>query len=322
MPESFGARLRRRREERQMPLAAVADETKIKLSLLEALERDDVSQWPAGIFRRAFVRAYAHAIGFDPDVAVREFLEHHPDPGEPVETVSAGPSETEGARTQAPPTRLRHIVGSAIGSLSRRRPAPPARDGSVAGEPLLHPPAPAEPDLTVPAEPPVNVPPSSDPDLEAVARLCTALGRVEGADEVQSLLQEAAGLLGATGLVVWLWDALAEVLRPALTHGYSATVVAQLPAVTRDADNATAAAYRLAQTCVINGTDHASGALAVPLLTPSGCAGVLALELPRGAEQTASVRAAATILAALLAQLTGRPQPADLRQSEPTSRRA
>ncbi|MBA3890731.1 MAG: helix-turn-helix domain-containing protein [Gemmatimonadaceae bacterium] len=79
--QSFGARLRQRREERHIRLIAIADQTKIKLSLLQALERDDVSHWPSGIFRRAYVRTYAQFIGLDPDVVVREFLEALPTPG-------------------------------------------------------------------------------------------------------------------------------------------------------------------------------------------------------------------------------------------------
>jgi hypothetical protein len=43
MPESFGARLRERRERQHVALATIAEQTKIKLSLLEALERDDYS---------------------------------------------------------------------------------------------------------------------------------------------------------------------------------------------------------------------------------------------------------------------------------------
>src|SRR6266571_1621198 len=80
MSESFGARLRQQRERQQIALITIAEQTKIKLSLLDALERDDVSHWPAGIFRRAFIRAYAHAIGLEPDVVLREFLELYPDP--------------------------------------------------------------------------------------------------------------------------------------------------------------------------------------------------------------------------------------------------
>jgi transcriptional regulator with XRE-family HTH domain len=66
MPESFGARLRQRRERQQISLTTIAEQTKTQLSLLEALERDDVSHWPAGTFRRAFIRAYTHAIGPSP----------------------------------------------------------------------------------------------------------------------------------------------------------------------------------------------------------------------------------------------------------------
>ena len=45
--------------------------------------------------------------------------------------------------------------------------------------------------------------------------------------------------------------------------------------------------------------------LVVPLLTPTGCAGVLALELRHGGERLESIRAAVTILAAQLSALVG-----------------
>jgi transcriptional regulator with XRE-family HTH domain len=77
--ESFGARLRRERERRQIALPSIAANTKISLGLLQALERDDLSRWPSGIFRRAFIRAYAEAAGLDPGVITHEFLERYPD---------------------------------------------------------------------------------------------------------------------------------------------------------------------------------------------------------------------------------------------------
>ena len=82
MDGSFGARLRLQRERQQVPLTTIADQTKIKIALLEGLERDDVSHWPTGIFRRSYVRAYAQAIGLEPDPVVREFLIRYPDPFE------------------------------------------------------------------------------------------------------------------------------------------------------------------------------------------------------------------------------------------------
>ncbi len=80
MAETFGARLRYERERRQIALKSIAESTKIGLPLLVGLERDDVSRWPAGIFRKSFIRSYAEAIGLDADAIVREFVERYPDP--------------------------------------------------------------------------------------------------------------------------------------------------------------------------------------------------------------------------------------------------
>jgi transcriptional regulator with XRE-family HTH domain len=76
----FGQRLRLERERRRITLASIAANTKISLYLLEGLERGQLSRWPSGIFRRSFIRAYAEAIGLDPDEVMREFLERFPDP--------------------------------------------------------------------------------------------------------------------------------------------------------------------------------------------------------------------------------------------------
>jgi transcriptional regulator with XRE-family HTH domain len=93
MTDSFGARLKREREQRQIALADIAAHTKIKASLFEELERDDASHWPTGIFRRSFIRSYAKALGLDADVVVREFLERFPDPAaEPPAEAAKAPA--------------------------------------------------------------------------------------------------------------------------------------------------------------------------------------------------------------------------------------
>ena len=76
---NFGRRLRDQRERAQITLSEIAAATKIKRSLFEELERGDVSAWPGGIFRRAFVRAYASAIGLSPESVVEEFTQVFPD---------------------------------------------------------------------------------------------------------------------------------------------------------------------------------------------------------------------------------------------------
>jgi hypothetical protein len=270
---------------------------------LEALERDDLSHWPEGIFRRAFVRAYAHAIGLEPDIVVREFLEAHPDPIEVVATASAGsalaPGVDGGWVSAGPPTRFRYLVGTAIDSLSRLR---------VGTGPKS---TPAVETLTPADYIPVRALSPAEPDLLAAAHLCTELGRIDETRETAPLLEEAARILDAVGLIVWVWDPQTTELAPALAHGYSDKVLAQLPRVKRDADNATAAAFRSAQTCVVDGSDLASGALVAPLMTPAGCVGVLAIELQHASTQRESVRALVTIFAAQLARLVGAARPAE-----------
>jgi transcriptional regulator with XRE-family HTH domain len=98
--DSFGRRLRIERERRKIPLTSVADNTKISINLLEGLERDDLSRWPAGIFRRSFLRVYAEALGLDAEPLLREFLTLFPDPSEPqrdVRGVEASPRTDESA---------------------------------------------------------------------------------------------------------------------------------------------------------------------------------------------------------------------------------
>ncbi|HEU4939633.1 MAG TPA: helix-turn-helix domain-containing protein [Vicinamibacterales bacterium] len=383
MPETFGARMREQRERQQVALSTIAEQTKIKVSLLEALEHDDVSRWPSGIFRRAFVRAYAHAIGLEPDAVLREFLDVYPDPPEVFADALAGNSD-DGRATDAAPTRFKYLVASAIGSVSRLRARSPHKEESVLQTvaPMPHrtdhleslsvqtqivveeePPSTAvaavgdeEPTvkmmlpvpgdeatvkMTPPApqierhvEPAVPVTPDSqpavapepvvqahlsirpaeshDPDLLAVAHLCTELGCVQTTADVPPLLNEMTRILDAVGVIIWMWDPIANELRPALSHGYSDRVVAQLPRVERDTNNATAAAFRAVRTCVVKGDDIDNGALAAPLIGPGGCFGVLAIELPERREEREPVRAAAMIFAAQLATLIGTAQPMDV----------
>jgi transcriptional regulator with XRE-family HTH domain len=396
MEMSFGARLRQHREERCVALSTIATQTKIKITLLEGLERDNISHWPGGIFRRSYLRAYADAIGLDADKVVREFLALYPDPTDEVSAVEAMASALPNRR---PPTRLTYLISSAISALpSLRAPQPSARaslspsqlasSGEEATEaslvvaddfalatdpvaidqtdPLLSPPLdhqplldlgtdslpflPRHPDVLMDATFAVHAPAeesmahdeaapfvaeslesganlafdSLDTDLStrqpavlprravredfgAVAELCTRLGRVCDAHEVLPVLEDATALLDAIGLILWTWDPRTRALRPALSHGYSAELLLQVPPVAPDSDNAIGSAFRSAETRVVYGDESATAALAVPLLTPSGCAGVLAAEFRESVEQHAWVRSVVTILAAQLSLLVGPP---------------
>jgi transcriptional regulator with XRE-family HTH domain len=76
----LGAYLRAERERRGLALRTISENTKVSLPLLEGLEADDISRWPGGIFRRAFVRAYAEAVGLDPDGVFKRFEQQHKPP--------------------------------------------------------------------------------------------------------------------------------------------------------------------------------------------------------------------------------------------------
>jgi GAF domain-containing protein len=281
MEPSFGARLRAQREQQQVALSAISADTKIKLCMLEGLERDDVSQWPAGIYRRAYVRAYARAIGLDPQTLVHEFLEAHPDP-----VVTPSEPDTELENPQWPSGLCRLVTAAMAAVPSRRQRVEEERVAAHDPEPEL----PAVADDCGHAE--FSISPL------AVADLCTRLGQVLHRRDVVPILEDSAMALDAVGLVLWSWDSRAAALRPWLAFGYSDAVLARMPGVRADAGNAIAAAFQSARACTVNGGDGVTGALVVPLMSHSGCVGVLAVELQHGDEQRESVRAFATILAA------------------------
>ncbi len=103
---NVGTRLRRAREARGVSLRQVAAATKISVAVLEALERNDISRLPGGIFGRGFVRSYAAEIGLDAEQVVRDFIEQFPhesvvagSPHAPHEDNEAIESNRESAQT-------------------------------------------------------------------------------------------------------------------------------------------------------------------------------------------------------------------------------
>jgi cytoskeleton protein RodZ len=77
-PDGVGGKLRDARERRGVSLRQIANATKISVTALEALERNDISRLPGGIFTRAFVRSYALEVGLDADAMIQEFIAQFP----------------------------------------------------------------------------------------------------------------------------------------------------------------------------------------------------------------------------------------------------
>jgi cytoskeleton protein RodZ len=72
--ESFGARLKREREQRKITLDDVSVSTKIATKFIVALEEEHFDQLPGGIFNKGFVRAYARHLGIDENQAIADFV--------------------------------------------------------------------------------------------------------------------------------------------------------------------------------------------------------------------------------------------------------
>jgi cytoskeleton protein RodZ len=69
----FGEHLRREREMRGISLDEIASATRIGTRFLEAMENEQWSQLPGGVFNRGFVRAVAHHLGLDEETLVAEY---------------------------------------------------------------------------------------------------------------------------------------------------------------------------------------------------------------------------------------------------------
>ena len=117
--DDLGAWLRRERERAGVSLDTIATRTKVARTLLEALERNDVSRWPNGIFRRAFVRGYASQVGLEPDYVVALFTRAFPD----AHASTASPS-------------LDRATARAAGMATSRPEAVAASDAGAGSEPL------------------------------------------------------------------------------------------------------------------------------------------------------------------------------------------
>ena len=97
------------------------------------------------------------------------------------------------------------------------------------------------------------------------------------------------------------------VLMFALAAVPGSLLVARLGTILRDAENATASAFRTSLMQIVDTDTVSNGAIAAPLVSPAGCVGVMAAEVRHEGEKDSGKLAAATIVAAQLATLVGPP---------------
>src|SRR2546423_12771750 len=72
---TLGEELRRRREERGTTLNDISEATRIGTRFLKAIETNNFSILPGGIFTRSFIRAYAKHVGMNEDEAIGLYLQ-------------------------------------------------------------------------------------------------------------------------------------------------------------------------------------------------------------------------------------------------------
>lgn len=146
--------------------------------------------------------------------------------------------------------------------------------------------------------PPVHAEPL--PALDETADVCVDLARLLDGRDLPALLGRAADAIGAKGLVLWVVDESGQTLRASLAHGYPERMLARLGQLPVSGDNVTSLACRTLQPQQVQGaTPDNSGALAVPLVSTTGCVGVLSAEVT-GARTTDHQVSIARLIAAQL----------------------
>jgi hypothetical protein len=204
------------------------------------------------------------------------------------------------------------IVAGLTLAQAQRQPASPASAAATMAQMLreLPPPVRAAPlpsastPISAVRQPLSAVSPGSAADLTEAAELCVDLARVLDAKDIPALLGRAAGVLDATGVVVWVVNRQGDTLAPVLSHGYSDRVISKLGRLDVAADNITSVCFRTMrpQTMPGVGQPGTTSAIAVPLVTAEGCNGVIAAELQaaRPADQCVAI---ARIIAAQFATM-------------------
>lgn len=93
---TFGERLKRERELREVTLDEVSTATRISARFLEALENEDWPRLPGGVFGRGFVRSIARYLGLNEESLLSEYdlargENANPAPPKPEERIPSPP---------------------------------------------------------------------------------------------------------------------------------------------------------------------------------------------------------------------------------------
>ena len=108
---TLGEELKHKREQRGITLAEIAEATRIGTRFLKAIETDNFSILPGGIFTRSFIRAYAKYVGMNEEDAIGLYIQQVAGPAveqqEQAQPVSAPAPAPQKPKKQASPVANR-----------------------------------------------------------------------------------------------------------------------------------------------------------------------------------------------------------------------
>jgi transcriptional regulator with XRE-family HTH domain len=90
---ALGQTLRKARQEKKLTASEVAAGTRMKVQMVEALEREDFSQVAATIYGKGFIRMYADYVRLDPEPLIREYMERFVEPSHDAPQTVSAPSD-------------------------------------------------------------------------------------------------------------------------------------------------------------------------------------------------------------------------------------
>jgi len=218
----FGEYLRREREMRGVSLEEISTATKISIRFLQAIENEELSKLPGGIFTRSFVRTYARYLGLDEERVLADCqLAGQQKPEVDIRRITANRARPNGAASR---TRIIALLMAGVllacGYVLFRHSRRVMEQQSSA--PMVTPPSTTAPGTNppptaAPVQPSIPVQPENNPPLSATsasptAGAATAPGTLQGRPPSpgakanppnQSVTSEAASAVAAhTDLVL------------------------------------------------------------------------------------------------------------------------
>jgi cytoskeletal protein RodZ len=217
----FGEHLRREREMRGVSLEEISAASKISIRFLQAIENEELSKLPGGIFTRSFVRTYARYVGLDEERVLADCqLAGQQKPEVDIRRITASRAQPNGAAVR---NRIFGLLMAGVllaggyalfrysrGIMEQQRSAPTAIPPSTPAPGTNPPtnPAPVQPSTAAPAEGnPALTATSAPPATGAATAPRTPQGRpaspgVKANPPSASATSEAASVVAAPGELV------------------------------------------------------------------------------------------------------------------------